>query len=121
MNFRPGDVTWVDETTDPYRIVLADLRAQRDRIEIAINAITALAPGVVAAENEKAKGAPRWTDIEEDTPPAPAPPQRVIPRDPAELKAMALRLSNSGYGLGEVKTMLELTSAQMQDYFGTDI
>jgi hypothetical protein len=99
-----------------YTAVLQDLHAQRNRIDIAIQAIQALQGGLSATEQGV-----RWTDLTEAPHAAPVVPKRYIPADPEELKALASNLSNQGYGLGEVKTMLELTSAQMQDFFATDV
>jgi hypothetical protein len=98
-----------------YAAVITDLLAQRERIDIALNAIRALQP----AAGEGAVGSIRWLDVQEPAPPPP--PKRVIPSDPAELKGLAQNLSHQGYGLGEIKTMLELTSAQMQEFFDTDV
>lgn len=98
---------------DHYAAVLADLEAQRQRIDIAINAIKALRPG---------SGDPlRWTQIEEDgegpAPPPPPKPKRVIPTDPEELRLEAVRLMDAGYGMNEVKEQLELTEVQAQQFF----
>lgn len=98
---------------DHYAAVIADLEAQRDRIEVAIAAIKALQPHA---------GAMRWTSLEEvgeGTPP-PAPPsrpKRVIPTDPEELRLEAVRLMDAGYGMNEVKEQLELTEPQAQAFF----
>ena len=102
-----------------YAAVLEDLHAQRSRIDIAIQAIQALQGGLSATE--QGMGTIRWLDLNEPPSPPPAAPKRYIPADPEELKALASNLSNQGYGLGEIKTMLELTPAQMQDFFATDV
>lgn len=50
----------------------------------------------------------------------PLPPpkaKRLIPSDPAELKAEAMRMFNSGYGMNEVQVELELTEAQANEFF----
>lgn len=62
---------------------------------------------------------PMHLSIEDDTPPPPPPlrPKRVIPTDPEELKALALSLMNSGFGMNEVKEQLELTEGQAQQFF----
>lgn len=98
-------------TPDPFDIVLANLESQRERIDTAIAAIKAVRPRA---------GEPLHIESIEDAPPPP-PPKRVIPTDPEELKGLALNLSNSGYGLGEIKIMLDLNAVQMQDFFATDV
>ena len=90
-----------------YAAVLADLEAQRDRIGVAIAAIRGLQPAAPAPTPM------RWTALEE----APPKPKRIIPTDPDELKAAALRLLDAGYGMNEVKTELELTEEQARAFF----
>jgi hypothetical protein len=129
--------------SEHYAIVLADLHWQAKRIQTAIDAIRSLHPITIKTdastgkllewaylsplrEDEMTFVAPEYrepslhiTSIEDA--PTPPPPKRVIPTDPEELKGLALNLSHQGYGLGEIKTMLELTAAQMQDFFATDV
>lgn len=54
-------------------------------------------------------------------PPAPPPPNRVAPRpiptDPAELRAEALRMLDSGYGMNETAEFLKLSADQVQAIF----
>lgn len=98
--------------TDPYAAVLADLQAQRQRIDIAIAAIQDLRPSGT-------KGDLHLTmEIEEGTPPPPPlRPKRIIPTDPEELRLEAVRLMDAGYGMNEVKEQLELSEAQAQQFF----
>lgn len=49
--------------------------------------------------------------------PPPPKAKRLIPSDPAELKAEAMRMFNSGYGMNEVQVELELTEAQANEFF----
>lgn len=50
-------------------------------------------------------------------PPASMLPKVDIPTDPVALKARALQLADSGFGLGEVSRMLQLTPEQSQAIF----
>jgi hypothetical protein len=98
---------------DHYALVLTDLEAQRERIDIAIDAIRALRrPSSTGAELH-------ISDINEGAPP-PAPPvrrKRTIPTDPYELRTEANRLLDSGMGMMEVAADLELTPDQIQSIF----
>lgn len=98
--------------TDPYAAVLADLQAQRQRIDIAIAAIQDLRPN-------GANGDLHLTmEAEEGTSPAPPlRPKRIIPTDPEELRLEAVRMMDAGFGMNEVKEQLELTEPQAQQFF----
>lgn len=101
---RPGSVTWVEADGDAYAVVLADLEAQRARIDTAIAAIKALRP------------APASDDSAMTGPPPPR-PKRQIPTDPEALKAEAIALLDAGLGMEEVKRELELSDEQAQAFF----
>lgn len=65
---------------------------------------------------------PRMPGPEEGAaPPAPPPPTRVpprpIPTDPAELRALALQMMDSGFGMNETAEFLKLTPEQSQAIF----
>ena len=97
--------------TNHYDAVIADLEAQRGRIDVAIAAIKALRP-------PSSSGEVRWLDLEEapnNFPPAK--PKRVIPTDPELLRETALQLMNSGLGMNEVKAELNLTTEQADAFF----
>ena len=83
---------------NPYEAVLAELYAQRDRIEIAIEAIEALRPGSAPLTPQ----AP--TVAEEDTPPPPPPPKPKLklPEDPSERQALVCSLFDRGHSQREV-------------------
>jgi hypothetical protein len=95
----------IDPPHGPYEAVLQDLRTQRARIEIAIDAIEALRPQ------------PPMMIDEGVAPPPPVKPKRYIPSDPEELRDLALRMMNDGRGLMEVKEELDLTQAQADEFF----
>lgn len=107
--------------TDHYAAVLADLEAQRERIDIAIGAIKALRPNAPSAASEQGTIPFRLHLSMDDEGPAPPPPplrpKRVIPTDPELLRLEAVRLMDAGYGMNEVKEMLELTEPQAQAFF----
>ena len=100
--------------TDHYAVVLSDLEAQRERIDVAIAAIKALRPATAMSGHSLHVSA-----IEEvSAPPAPPlRPKRVIPTDPEELRAEAQHLMNAGFGMNEVKEELQLTESQAQAFF----
>lgn len=60
--------------------------------------------------------------VDDDGPPPP-PPQKVkrVFASDEDKKAEALSMMERGYGLGEIKAELELTGADMQDYFQADV
>jgi hypothetical protein len=104
--------------TDPYAAVLADLQAQRERIDIAIGAIKALRPDIV--DTTGPLGIRLHLSMDEDgeaPPPPPLKPKRAIPSDPDALRAAAIQMMDQGYGMNEVREELELTESQAQSFF----
>lgn len=115
-----GDITFVgpDPVVDHYAIVLADLRAQRERIDIAISAImdlkgtthTGVGPlHIIGIDDE---GAPP-----SGPPPKPFASRIEIPTDPEALKAQANALLERGMSVGEVERELNLTPEQATAFF----
>lgn len=96
-----------------YAAVIADLTAQRDRIDNAIFAIRSMERYLRVERSTL--GALNITGIEEV--PVKVTPPRDIPTDPEILRATATHMLNSGSSMNEVKTALNLTQEQADQFF----
>jgi len=99
---------------DHYAAVLADLEAQRQRIDIAIGAIKALRPATSG-------GTLHIIGIESDdeaTPPPFVPPlKRVLPDDPQAAMATVTQLFDHGFSQNEIAAMYGTTGAHIDKVF----